>query len=302
MKLQIVYDSLVTPIKLPGIVQMINFQEIIINHFLAEVKRAYQQTYSRIESEYANILEWTGRLALENIANSDALYHNVEHTILVTLVGQTILRGKHLAEGGITPKDWMHYVMALMCHDIGYVKGVCRADRKGKYATGIGDEVVTLEPGSTDAALTPYHVDRGKLFINERFGSGNLLGDVDHVRIMNYIEMTRYPIPEAHQSESTNGLGGLARAADFIGQLGDPNYLKKIPALYYEFHETGVNSTVGYRSPGHMRDNFNDFYWNVVRPHIEDALRYLQITQAGKHWIANLHSHVFDVEKNILEH
>ena len=28
--------------------------------------------------------------ALENIANSDALYHNVEHTILVTIVGQEI--------------------------------------------------------------------------------------------------------------------------------------------------------------------------------------------------------------------
>lgn len=30
-------------------------------------------------------------MALENIANSDAFYHNVEHTILVTLVGQEIL-------------------------------------------------------------------------------------------------------------------------------------------------------------------------------------------------------------------
>jgi hypothetical protein len=30
-------------------------------------------------------------MALENIANSDPLYHNVEDTILVTLVGQEIL-------------------------------------------------------------------------------------------------------------------------------------------------------------------------------------------------------------------
>jgi len=28
----------------------------------------------------------------------------------------------------------------------------------------------------------------------------------------------------------------------------------------------------------------------------EEALEYLRITQEGKQWIANLHSHVFDVE------
>jgi len=32
---------------------------------------------------------------MENIANSDAPYHDMNHTIMVTLVGQEILRGKH---------------------------------------------------------------------------------------------------------------------------------------------------------------------------------------------------------------
>jgi hypothetical protein len=58
---------------------------------------------------------------LENIGNSDALYHNVEHTILVTLVGQEILRGKHIREGSISCEDWMHTMISLLCHDIGYV-------------------------------------------------------------------------------------------------------------------------------------------------------------------------------------
>ena len=34
--------------------------------------------------------------ALECIGNSDALYHNVEHTMLVTLAGHDILRGRAL--------------------------------------------------------------------------------------------------------------------------------------------------------------------------------------------------------------
>ena len=44
-----------------------------------------------------------GHMALESIANSDALYHDVEHTIMVTLVGQEMLKGKHLREGRSDP-------------------------------------------------------------------------------------------------------------------------------------------------------------------------------------------------------
>ena len=54
------------------------------------------------------MIAWSARMALENIANSDALYHNTEHTMLVTIVGQEILSGKHMSEGGVTPDDWLH--------------------------------------------------------------------------------------------------------------------------------------------------------------------------------------------------
>lgn len=279
---------------------VLNLQSLVIERFVKELKAAYQQTYSLLEPQYGNILEWTGRLALENIANSDALYHDVEHTIMVTLVGQAILKGKHLTEGGITPREWLHFMMALLCHDIGYVRGVCRADRDGRYATGVGKKTIRIPVGSTDAALTKYHVDRSKRFIFERFGE--TLTDVEPQTIADYIEMTRFPIPDDALHQETHGFGSLVRAADFIGQLGDPNYLRKIPALFYEFQEIGENKQTGYSSPGHMRESFTVFYWNVVSPHIQDALRYLSKTQEGKQWIANMHSHVFDVEHNQNNH
>ena len=274
---------------------MLNLQSLMIEHFVKALKDAYQQTYSLMEPQNANILEWTGRLALENIANSDALYHNIDHTIMVTLVGQAILKGKHLGEGGITPSDWLHFMMALLCHDIGYVKGVCQHDTEEEYATGRNGDTVKLPFGSTDAALTPYHVDRSKLFVMERFGN-SLVSQVDAKTIASYIEMTRFPVPDDPFYKETGSFAGLVRAADFIGQLGDPDYLRKVPALFSEFEETGENARIGYTSPGHMRQNFTKFYWLVVRPHIQDALHYLRKTQEGKQWIANLHSHVFDVE------
>ncbi|MCA9970433.1 MAG: hypothetical protein KC425_09475 [Anaerolineales bacterium] len=275
---------------------MINYHKLIIDHFVKELKRAYLETYNILEPHIGNTLEWLGLLALENISNTDALYHNVDHTIMVTSVGQSILKGKHLCEGGVTPRDWLHYTMALLFHDIGYVRGICRADRNGRYATGVGGETVGLPPGGTDASLTPYHVDRSQLFVRERFGEA-VFTSIDVELVNGYIEMTRYPVPAADPFYAdTAGYRGLVRAADFIGQLGDPNYLRKLPALFYEFEETGMNQKLGYRNHGDMRRGYAGFYWQEVRPFIQDALHYLRITHAGKQWIAQLHSHVFDVE------
>jgi hypothetical protein len=274
---------------------MLNIRRLVIGHFADELLHTYRQNYGVTDPPYGAIAAWAGRLGLENIANSDMLYHNVEHTIMVTSVGEAILQGKHLLEGGVAPRDWFHFIVALLCHDIGYVKGICRLDRGDIVATGIKDQTVKIPPGGTDAALTPYHLDRSKTFVRERFGQQSLR-DIDAEVIASFIEMTRFPPPDDTGVQDTSGYPGLTRAADFIGQLGDPNYLRKIPALFYEFEEIGANDQLGYKTPGDMRKSFAKFYWDVISRYIQDALRYLRVTQEGKQWIANLHSHVFSIE------
>lgn len=274
---------------------LFNATQLLIDHFVSQLREGYTRTYGGWKPDYADILSWAGNMALENIANSDALYHNVEHTILVTLVGQEILRGKHIREGGVSCEDWLHYIISLLCHDIGYIKGVCRQDREaeGLYATGINGTMAQLPPGASDASLTPYHVDRGKLFISERFGGHKL---IDAEVIKANIELTRFPVPKDEDHQDTAYYPGLVRAADLIGQLSDPRYLKKVGALYYEFEETGVNKGLGYRHPGDLRQNYAKFFWNVVYVYIKDALYYLELTQQGKQIIANLYSNVFVIE------
>jgi hypothetical protein len=274
---------------------LFNATQLLIDHFVSQLRDGYTRTYGGWKPDYADILSWAGNMALENIANSDALYHNVEHTILVTLVGQEILRGKHIREGGVSCEDWLHYIISLLCHDIGYIKGVCRQDREaeGLYATGINGTMAKLPPGASDASLTPYHVDRGKLFISERFGGHKL---IDAEVIKANIELTRFPVPKDEDHQDTAHYPGLVRAADLIGQLSDPRYLKKVGALYYEFEETGVNKGLGYRHPGDLRQNYAKFFWNVVYFYIKDALYYLELTQQGKQIIANLYSNVFVIE------
>lgn len=272
---------------------MFNPTELLIDAFVDRLHQSYRRTYGQLEPGYPGIIGWGGHMALEIIANSDALYHDVEHTIMVTLVGQEILKGKHLREGGVSPQDWLHFVISLLCHDIGYVRGVCHDDSDGSYTTGAGEETVTLSAGATDASLTPFHIDRGKRFIRERFAGHPF---IDAEVIARNIERTRFPVPDDGDHQGTADYPGLVRAADLIGQLADPHHMRKFPALFYEFEETDTNAKLGYKNPGELRDDYPAFYWNVVNRYIQDGVRYLSLTQEGKQWIANLYAHVFAVE------
>ena len=231
---------------------MFNTVEILIDAFGAHLRAGYRRMYGGLKTDYEDIICWASSMSLENIANSDALYHNTEHTILVTLVGQEILRGKHMREGGISPEDWLLYIISLLCHDIGFVRGVCREDRRDKneYATGKDGQLAKLPEGCSDASLNPYHVDRGKLFIRERFAQHKL---IDAEVICRNIELTRFPVPNDEDHKDTKNFPGLVRAADLVGQLSDPRYLRKTPALFYEFEEIGLNRKLGYKDAGELR-------------------------------------------------
>ena len=130
---------------------------------------------------------WQSLKAIANevipfLQGADAPYHNADHTLQVLLVGQTILEGCHLQHHNLTPQDWLNAMVALLCHDIGYVRGICPGDdcSAKRYVTGQGDDWVTLSPRSTDASLTPYHVSRGQLFVRHRLAEQPLI-DIDVV-------------------------------------------------------------------------------------------------------------------------
>jgi hypothetical protein len=277
---------------------MFNRTQIVIAAFIRELREMYDRTYGTLEPGFPGVIGFVAQLALENIATSDAPYHDVSHTIMVTLVGQEILRGKHISVGGISPRDWLHFILSLLCHDIGYVRGICQGDESGHYVSNLAGDKVGLPEGATDASLTPYHVARSKLFVRERVSDAII--DLDIPLIEKNIEHTRFPVPEDEAHKSTGDFPGLVRAADLIGQLADINYLRKQPALFNEFRETGASEKLGYKSVADLRDNYPDFFWQKVRPYIGDALRYLRITQEGKQWVANLYANVFSMEHRSL--
>ena len=263
-----------------------------LGSFLAsDMKDRFGSSHARL----AELIPFAARLALECIGNSDALYHNVEHTMLVTLVGHDIFKGRALSQRS-TPTDYSNFIVACLAHDIGYVRGVVKGDKDDGYVVDGAGRKISLPRGSSDAALAPYHVERSKLFVLDRFAA---VEEVDSARI----ELTRFPyVSPTDETEGEQGideLGSLLRAADLIGQLGDPHYLRKANALYYEFEEIGLNRQLGYESPADIVDKYPQFYCNNISPHIQAAIDYLNVTSSGRWWIAGLYSNVFRAEREL---
>ncbi len=271
---------------------MLNPTAIVAEKFGDHLADLYLEYFSHRKPEYASYLGGAARLVLQHIANSNALYHNVEHTIMVTLVGQQIIRGRLLSEA-VTPEDWLHYTCALLVHDIGFVRGICPGDGDCDVVINDRGDRITPPRGASDAFLGPYHIDRGKLYARERFKHSDF---IDGERIAASIEMTRFPVPDGADHAETDTEAAMVRSADLIGQLADPFYHRKINALYQEFVELGVAEKLGYNNSFDLLEKYPDFFWSMVEPYIQPALRYLELTVEGKSWIASLHSNVFQVE------
>jgi 3'5'-cyclic nucleotide phosphodiesterase len=257
-----------------------------LGHFLS---KDFRQIFGSAHDDVAERLGSLARSTIECLGMSDALYHNFEHTLQVTMVGRDILQGMTLSQR-IEPADYSHLIVACLLHDIGYVRGILNDDTETEFVVDGSGKKVTLPRGSSDAALTPYHVDRSKLFALERLGRSP---SIDASRVVEAIEMTRFP---AAKNRGTEIEPRLVQAADLIGQLGDPMYSRKANALYHEFEEIGMNRQLGYSSPADIIDKYPTFFWDSVSMHLEDGIKYLNLTVSGRQWIANLHHHVLCAE------
>lgn len=273
---------------------MLNVTKVLASIVADSATTLYHALYPAESPARLELVRSVVGRVFDAIGRSDALYHNIEHTAHVTLVGLQILRGMQGSEGGVTPAVWSNTVIALLCHDIGYVRGLCRADSPGVLATGIDGAVFRNVEGSSDAVLMPIHVNRGKRFVDEQFLDSELV-DVPFVKAC--IERTRFPVPDDPWYHQTGDFPGLVRAADLIGQLSDPRYLSKLAAIFYEFEEIGFNRTLGYQRPGDLREAYPHFFEHSVAPYIGDGARYLECSVEGREILDHLYGNLADARK-----
>ncbi|WP_204848405.1 HD domain-containing protein [Rhodopila globiformis] len=271
---------------------MLNAAALLSEELGTRLSSVFLRTFGGSMPHVAAFLDEAGRLVIELIAASDALYHNAVHTAMVTLAAQDIARGLRLRRT-VSPEEWLHLVIAALCHDLGYLRGICPGDQGDEQVIDAAGNTIRLPRGASDAYLAPYHVSRSQLIVLDRFASHPL---IDGARIARSIELTRFPVPDDDDHAETDTEAGLVRAADLIGQLGDPLYPRKLNALFHEFAETGINQRLGYASPADVAEQYPAFFWSKVEPYIGDAIGHLELTMEGRQWVAQLYSNVFALE------
>ena len=121
---------------------MLNPTSLLADALGRNLAETYRRIFGDREPHLASGLDEAARLVIERIASSDALYHDCQHTALVTLCVQDILRGR-LLERVVTPSDWAHTIVAALAHDIGYVRGVCAGDTAEHFVIDAAGNTVT---------------------------------------------------------------------------------------------------------------------------------------------------------------
>ena len=159
---------------------MLNITMLLADEFGQRLSTGFLRSFGSGVQRAAAVSDEAARLVMERLATSDALYHNAEHTALVTLVAQDILRGLRLNRD-VTEDDWLHFIVAALTHDVGYLRGVCAGDSAEKQVIDAAGNTISIPRGASDAYLAPYHVFRSKTAVLHRFAHHPLI-DGERVR------------------------------------------------------------------------------------------------------------------------
>lgn len=152
----------------------------------------------------------------------DTAYHDLEHTLQATLCLLRLLvnRQHSDAQPKITDQDFNIALIAILLHDIGYLKEL--DDTEG-----------------TGAKYTHIHERRScrhaRAYLMARDWTPENISKVEHLISCTGPSSDITKIPFSDPVERM--LGQSVCTADFIGQMSDPRYVEKLPVLYREFRE-----------------------------------------------------------------
>ncbi len=153
----------------------------------------------------------------------DTAYHDIEHTFQASLCLVRMLLNRHEAkiEPVIDARDFHIALVAILLHDIGYLKH--KYDREG-----------------TGAKFTFVHERRScelaQLYLEDHGWPQREIFSVQHLISCTGPRAIIDSIPFFDRKEKL--LGQSICTADYIGQMSDPSYVGKLPVLYEEFEES----------------------------------------------------------------
>ncbi|MDI9570201.1 MAG: hypothetical protein QM278_05640 [Pseudomonadota bacterium] len=172
--------------------------------------------------------------------HSDLKYHDLTHTVAVTLAVARLLHGAVVAGHSFTEKDVNMGLISGLMHDAGYIK---RED----------------DAEGTGAKYTLVHIERSISFLKDYYRDDPLFKN-DLSTFQDILRCTGLNTNIAgmrFRSETAALLGKILGTADLLGQMAERHYLEKLLDLYNEFVEGGIRS---FTSQLDLLEKTRDFY------------------------------------------
>ncbi|GAB4341636.1 MAG: hypothetical protein Kow0089_16150 [Desulfobulbaceae bacterium] len=205
--------------------------------------------YDFLDLAYRNIQKiFHGRFPGYQASNTS--YHNLDHTMAVTLALIRIVHGKHISGISFSSELIECGLIAAMFHDTGLIQR--STDREG-----------------TGAKYTKFHEERSILFVQEYLNSVGRSEEMSR-RCAQMIQCTKLslsPRDLPFDSEEVRLMGYILGTADIIAQMADRVYLERLPLLFEEFQEGGIP---GYESTVDIFKQTVNFFRNVIEKRLND--------------------------------
>jgi hypothetical protein len=183
---------------------------------------------------------------------SNTKYHNLEHTIMVTLATARLSHGCVLGGVKFKPENILLGLLASLFHDSGLIQ--TEYDRKG-----------------TGAKYTIGHEDRSADFMRKNLApkgfSKKGMDACEHLIACTNLKIDIADIP--FNSKELETMGKIVASADLLGQMADRHYLEKLILLFKEFEEAGIP---GFASEGELIEKTEGFYKNVAKKRLSKDL------------------------------
>lgn len=213
---------------------------------------------------------------------SNVDYHDLSHTLAVTLAVARLMHGAVEAGSFLTEKDFNVGLASGLMHDTGYIQ---RSD----------------DVEGTGAKYTLIHIDRSIEFVEQYYRDDPYFAD--HLGSFNDILQCTGLNTRVAELRFANGnialLGKILGTADLLGQMADRHYLEKLLDLYDEFVEAGITT---FASQLDLLEKTRGFYQMTRKRFSEemgDVYRYAR-DHFRKRWGIDEDLYMNSIEKNIL--
>lgn len=183
---------------------------------------------------------------------SNTKYHDLEHTLMVTLATVRLVHGCIIAGFVFQPENILTCLLAALFHDAGLIQ-------------------TTGDQSGTGAKYTIIHEMRSVDFMRKNLGpkqfSETRMSDCEQM-----IKCTNLRIKVRDidfRSDEIRNLGKIVGSADLLAQMADRHYLEKLLLLFKEFEEAGLP---GFESEDELLEKTEGFYKNVALKRLERDL------------------------------